>query len=181
MSSRAILQSSLHISRRLFISSMHMHYAFESVCEFLHSFTFVLQKVCRICRSRRFVLESSPRGVIVVPIEVMAQLILTVHGWKGEKRGGKASSVYIWFSGAGSEWVLWAIGQTRWCHRFSQVNAIVHLVAVQWFTVCISGDGCSVMSCFCVSLCTLQRMSPQQALGPSRPAEPWNFSVLEVF
>lgn len=38
----------------------------------------------------RFVLESFPQGVIVVPIEVMAQLILTVHGWKGKKEGEKS-------------------------------------------------------------------------------------------
>ncbi len=36
-------------------------------------------------------------------------------------------------------------------------NATVRLVPVQWFTVCISGDGCSVMSCFCMSLCMVQR------------------------
>lgn len=162
---------------------MHMHYAFESVVEFLHSFRFVIQKVCRIYRSRRFVLESFPQGVIVVPIEVMVRLILTLHGWKG-KKGKKAFCLHLilWYR----LWALYTIGQAWWCHRFSQIIAIVHLVPMQWFTVYIREDGCSVMSCFCMSLCIVQRIHSlfacgQRALRPSRPAEAWNFSVLEVF
>lgn len=67
-------------------------------------------------------------------------------------------------------------------------RAIVHVVPMQRFTVCMSGDGSSVMSCFCVPLYTaahivlcLHSACEQWALGPSWPAEPWNFSVLEVF
>lgn len=112
---------------------MHMHYAFETVFEFLHSFRFVIQKVCRICRSRRFVLESFPQGVIVVPIEVMAELILTVHGWKGKK--GKKLSLFTFDSlvqalSTVRHWSDMVMSQVR-CNSSSCACALIYRVN-QW-------------------------------------------------
>lgn len=45
-------------------------------------------------------------------------------------------------------------------------KAIVHVVPMQRFTVCMSGDGSSVMSCFCVPLCTVQRIQSSASTLP---------------
>ena len=59
---------------------------FETAFESLHTCRFVIQSVCRICRTRHCVLESFAQGVIVVPMEVMVTLILTLHGLERERR-----------------------------------------------------------------------------------------------
>ena len=70
-----------------------MHYPSESGFEFVHSFRFLTEKVCRICRSRRFVLESFFSGSDSSSHRVYGVAYLA-PAWLEKEKGGKKLSLF---------------------------------------------------------------------------------------